>query len=360
MHSERTHHFRRGLGLVLFTISSILAGIFGGLISQNLIGIEDIQQFTKDQPRAIVLEDKTRSAGSDDPARLAQEYAHSIVTIYQVPRRDRSNGSALLDSWVVGSGVAVTSDGWLATVAGIPEQSIDLLVVDAQRRVYEVAQKESDPATGVIFLKVAAQGWRPVQFVQDGGGYSYRKAYTVTRAGSLRELTVTSPQYFATSAVGDLVQSSDILEKRLNVSDVFSEKGQPVFTQSREVLGLTEGRGILPAHYIRDALTSLLKNQKIQRTAFSFIYRDLSRVLLIEKKETDRGARIVAPATLRVKTPRGEERLSAGDTIVRINDEIIDGNRSFSEVVNQYKPGDTVDITIIQKGTEKEFSIILP
>ncbi|MDQ3412349.1 MAG: PDZ domain-containing protein [Chloroflexota bacterium] len=58
-------------------------------------------------------------------------------------------------------------------------------------------------------------------------------------------------------------------------------------------------------------------------------------------------------------TPADQAGIESGDIVTALGDEAIDAERSFSEVLFQFEPGDTVPVTLIRGNDEFQVEITL-
>jgi 2-alkenal reductase len=58
-------------------------------------------------------------------------------------------------------------------------------------------------------------------------------------------------------------------------------------------------------------------------------------------------------------TAAAKAGLREGDIIVAVNDQRLDGNVSLRQLLLQYRPGDTVELTILRDGQEQKVSVTL-
>jgi 2-alkenal reductase len=58
-------------------------------------------------------------------------------------------------------------------------------------------------------------------------------------------------------------------------------------------------------------------------------------------------------------TAAAQAGLREGDIILAVNDQRLDGTVSLRQLLLQYRPGDTVELTILRDGQEQRVSVTL-
>lgn len=365
---ERAHHsWIRIIVLVTLILSCIVAGYAGGLLSQSSseLSIDQVPP-----PRTVVFEDasaKKNSRSILDSGTRAREINESIVTLYLLPasfEKQTPNRQFVTEKELLTEGVVLTTDGWVV----VPDRKELknarglLRVRDFSKTLSPIEKRVDDPALGVVYLKLPQQHMKPVQFLSSNAQISQQVGYVVSGTATA-PLILSLLQYRSASQPTDYVQLSSTLAKRINPDQVFSHAGLPVVTEGKELVGLTMEHGILPGFYLKDSFNSVLRSGRVERPDFTVSYLDIAQLPNIPAHlnvPSERlGALLVIPGRLRVKTQEGNDFLLDGDVVASVGDDHIDQNRSLSEIIQQYKPGDIVPLVVLRGGIQKTIRLIL-
>ncbi len=367
------HPVRRALFVCLLLLVSMSGGFLGGMITQERVFFDDISQIGFAQRDTVIIDDRTRRVSDNiktDSGEVLNAVSQSMLEFYESPKKgvDRKFPENIFttDSFL-GYGLAFTSDGWIVGPRSILNSSItDIVAIDSEKNVYKIEKKILDPVLDVSYLKITSSRIRPVEFLKDSSVLEGRHAYYVSDRHTIASLDVSGPSYPPYKNTLAAVQSASLLQKMYNSGMSFAAEGSPIVNDDKKIIGITASQGIIPGHYIQYALDRVLRAEKKLRPTLSLQYVD--NAWLIPTPTLEKKARIATGATVVsmkrnqdtvLKSPTGSVRLVSGDVILSVNDENIDGNRSLSEIVLQYKVGDTVVLKVNHLGTIVSYSIIL-
>lgn len=342
--------------LRIFILVALFAwALAAGYAGSKLARFE--QEARLEQMRPVIFEDRTKTSESRESVMqdVWSDVHPSILSLYSAPQKPSSvQDELLVASQLRGFAVALTSDGWLAT--SVRDGKDSLVAIDGTKAVFRPEKILNDPATGLWFLKIKAMNLKPIN-LGDIDGVLPQEGYLV-RPSSIDRISLSMLGYGIPTVIQDTIRSSALLEKRLNPDQRYAESGLPVSNGAKEVIGLATERGILPISYMRASFRDVLKNGAIARPRLPIRYTDLSHVERVStSKDEKSGARVVAEKYELLTTPTGTEKLYPGDLIIGVNDEDVNGNRSLSELLHQYKPGETV-ILKIRHGSSTRLSKI--
>ncbi len=331
---------------------SIVGGFAGGVATTVLTSSMDIAQFEL-QSEPTVYIDSTAPDARADLERLGAAFGPSVIRLYdgsQKEERNPAERNRYLDT-LEGYGVALTADGWLATTAAIDTGTI---VVDEQNQSYRIEKMVRDSRVPVIYAKVAAAGWKPISLASSQDLSRLQSATLVRSARDLEPVILTAA-FYPSGTAESRDQSTRKFAKVFNPSQEFPLSGIPAVTAQRELVGLTTARGIVPAKYMKDAIAGLFKSGDIRASAYEIRYTDNAHTAALPggTRET-LGATIIQtkPALPLLAAEAAVGNLQAGDTVLTVENEIIDANRSLSEALAQYRPGETISMTIRRKGAD--------
>jgi serine protease Do len=253
----------------------------------------------------------------------------------------------------VASGSVLTSDGWIA-VSGATSSKLFSSSVQVKDNVYNVEEVVFDKDTNIAFVKIDASGLSVVSF---GSGLDVslgEQLLTTSGAGEFNSTVVLEKKW-----PKGVVVSSDKPARRISLDTKTIETGSSVFDLSGALVGfyVKEGNNLhmLPIDGILPSLSSVLKDKKIIRPKLGVQYIDISHsVGLTEKttRENRYGAYLTGRPAVKNNSPAALAGLRAGDIILEINNQNVNGHRGLDEIIFSYKPGDKLEFVIDRAGEE--------
>ncbi len=285
--------------------------------------------------------------------------------------------SSLSDSGQ-GSGVIISSDGYIVTNKHVVGTSTSFTVVFSDNTSEEATVVGTDSLTDIAVLKVNRTGLTPIEFGSSdnlsvgqkiytiGNPYGYSWSFTDGMISGLERMVSTSS---SSSVIPNMIQTNALVNP--------GNSGGPLLSSSGEMIGLissiysTSGsaEGIsfaLPVETVSDIASSLIKDGKVTRGWMDILTVELNaQIVSYSKLVVDEGILVsqVVPAGKADKggMKGGSEKAQygqsiiylGGDVIVKINDTPITGYSDYFAFLFSTKAGDKVDVTVIRNGQEK-------
>lgn len=285
--------------------------------------------------------------------------------------------SSLSDSGQ-GSGVIISSDGYIVTNKHVVGTSTSFTVVFSDNTSEEATVIGTDSLTDIALLKVDKTGLTPIEFGSSfnlsvgqkiytiGNPYGYSWSFTDGMISGLERMVSTSS---SSSVIPNMIQTNALVNP--------GNSGGPLLSSSGEMIGLissiysTSGsaEGIsfaLPVETVCDVADSLIKNGKVTRGWMDILSVELNaQIVSYSNLVVDEGILVsqVVPAGKADKggIKGGSEKAQygqsiiylGGDVIVAINDTPITGYSDYFAFLFSTKAGDKVDVTVIRNGQKK-------
>ena len=285
--------------------------------------------------------------------------------------------SSLSDSGQ-GSGVILTSDGYIVTNKHVVGTSTSFTVVFSDNTSEEATVVGVDSLTDIAVLKVERTGLQAMDFGSAenlsvgqivytiGNPYGYSWSFTDGSISGLNRMVSTSS---SSAVIPNMIQTNALVNP--------GNSGGPLLNSSGEMIGLissiysTSGsaEGIsfaLPVETVLDVADSLIKNGKVTRGWMDFLSVELNaQIVSYCGLVVDEGILVsqVVPAGKadRGGIKGGSEKAQygssviylGGDVIVAINDTPITGYTDYFAFLFNTKAGDKVNVTVIRNGERK-------
>jgi len=286
-----------------------------------------------------------------------------------------TKGGPLLDQVnlvreAVGQAVLLSSDGWLATTqAVINDPRRSYLATTADGKLHPVTMVVTDPVAPLVYLKIEASNLTVTPFVdftslQVGQPVAAAALVSQSSARGLYVRRLSSLQARLIQGRGDLPVSSESLPDRYLLDEALpaGSLGAPVATLRGEVVGLVAdyggaARAIVPLDSLALVMEGLFSKQELQRPSLGIFYLDASWVapfLPIGQATFSEGA-LATPSgkqpAVAPRSPAANAGLKEGDVVVALGGERL-GRRSLSSLLQQYRPGARVELTVERPGKE--------
>lgn len=344
--------------IVLSAVIGGSAGILTSALTNNYLSEYSLQLAELTQPLRL---------SEQRPRNFPQSYEEAVSEVKTktspgvVEFYVNKTGQAVFDT--VGQpvmyGLVLTSDGWMVTYPA-PGQSISVAHIVVQDESYLAQQIISDPTTGAVFVKIDAQNLPVVAF---GEGFALEtgdQLFILPGADALQDARV-----IQISRGTAWPQKSDVAARRLVLDlDYPPANGAPAANLAGEFIGLLSGRQVLPGEIILPAFTSLLHTQKIERASLGVKYVDLSQAVGLDES-TARGheAGALLWDNFYAPVPYGSAAalggLKVNDIILSVDGQLINNQRSLSEYLLDYQPGDTVTLSVDRAGEDLDLTVTL-
>ena len=311
-------------------------------------------------------------------ADIADKVSESVVSIITSTKTTSYFGQSYEGS-AAGTGIIVTDDGYILTNKHVIDGASKIKVVLDDGTVYnKVEVVETDPLNDVAFLKIKdASGLKAAtlgdsktvtvgqQVITIGnalGQYQNTVASGIV-SGTGRSLTATDASGSTSEQLSDMIQTDAAINS--------GNSGGPLVNAAGEVIGIntatsTSGENVgfaIPIASVKGMLAQLIEKGEAKR-AYIGVYS--SQITAAAAKEYNlpvtSGAYLYNSASYSavVKgSPAEKAGLRDKDIITAVNGVKIGSAGSLSTLIGEYKPGDTVQLTVIREGKEIAVNVTL-
>jgi len=273
-------------------------------------------------------------------------------------------GEFLLVTKAIGAGVVLTSDGWLLSHSSVLEAahrpSGKGLMAVVGKNTYEVEKVIVDTFTGIAWLKVNGTSLPVASFGKSETLAIGDAVFAFDVTGGLREAGVIALGSLPAEEAAEIVRSSEKIQKvlRLSGAEGFAS-GTAVLNSAGESVGIFVGDSVVGTYAIPlDAffrqVGDVLREGIVVRPYIGINFVDLSEYPTASG--LNRGVKLRSvvkggPAVL--------AGLREGDVIKAVNGEQVTTNKTLSEILVGYRPGEVISLTILRAETELEVEVTL-
>lgn len=286
--------------------------------------------------------------------------------------------SGMQTTQAAGTGMIVTSDGYVLTNKHVAEDATKITVIMDDGTTYEnVKLVGTDPLNDVAFLKINDVSNLPTvtlgnsktlsagQQVVAIGNALGQFQNTVTEgiiSGTGRTITATSDGYTAYENLTDMIQTDAAINS--------GNSGGPLINAAGEVIGINtavsgDGNGLgfaIPISSVKGMLKSVIKNGTADRAYIGVNYVNLTPdVAKSYNLETTSGAYVYSQSGSPVisNSPAAKAGIKNGDIIISVNGVKIGSAGTLSSLIGEYAPGDTVQLVVLREGKEVTMNVTL-
>lgn len=279
-----------------------------------------------------------------------------------------------------GTGVFVTSDGLIATYRGaIIEKDANYQVFLFNGNYYKATFIGIDEFSDLAFLKIDAPNLTAVSLADSSDvhpgkklvaiGNSFGEYQNRYESGLLSNINKTF------NLGGKTVATSEKLEGVFE-DDFKNQKeyiGGPVIGYSGDMVGIIGMLNIndqdqyfeIPSNVVKSSMDLAINNKLGSRPFFGAYYISISKEYsIINKLDRDQGALIYSPSgkqglAIISGSPAETAGIKINDIIVAVNDQAVTLDNPFSNLINQNKKGDLIELTVDRSGQEIKIPVQL-
>jgi len=270
-----------------------------------------------------------------------------------------------------GSGVIISTDGYIATNNHVVEKASEIEVILEDKRSYFATIVGTDPSTDLALIKIEEEN---LPFVRYGNSDQLRIGEWVLAIGNPFDLTST----VTAGIVSGKGRNINILKDKNNMqiesfiqTDAAVNPGNSggalvnlrgelmgINTAIASNTGVSQGYSFaVPVSLTKKVMDDLLRYGSVQRALLGVRILDMTA-----KQAKERGFEKVSGVLIEEINDKSAAQmagLKAGDVIYKINDQTVNSTTELQSIVGTYRPGDKINISYERDGKEKKTWIIL-
>lgn len=273
-----------------------------------------------------------------------------------------------------GSGVIITSDGYVVTNNHVVENADKIEVVLNDKRSYNAKVIGLDPNTDLAVLKIEEKN---LPFVKYGNSDAVKVGEWVLAVGNPFNLTSTVTAGIVSAkgrTIGLLGNANDPnsrpLESFIQTDAAINRgnSGGALVNTNGELIGVNaaiasqtgtyEGYGFaIPINLVKKVVDDLRQFGLVQRGFIGVEIRDVNAELAKEK-----GLASVRGIFINSVSDGGAAQiagLKAGDVILKVQGVDVNSMAELQEQIGRYRPGDAVDVLYLRDNRERNVKVVL-
>ena len=314
------------------------------------------------------------STDGDVVTRAASAVGPAVVTITTAAAADPLS----IPATGIGSGVIYDASGWIITNRHVVDsaETVTVQLPDGRRFTGDVYG--IDTLTDLAIVKVDATDLPTARF---GDSSTIRPGQLAVAIGSPLGTFTNSVTSGVISALGRDVPVTDestgkarVLHNLIQTDAAINpgNSGGPLIDGAGTVIGINtavagDAQGIgfaIPVNIAKPLMDQALAGEELQRPWMGVFYLPVNLALAdSEELPIDYGALVSAPSTggpaVLPGSPAEAAGLQDGDIVTDIDGRRIDGSNPLDDVLSQYRPGDTVTLTVLRDGQTVQLPLTL-
>lgn len=387
---------KKATNIVAFSLTLICCCVLASVITTNLVNKKNTVYVPSDNaPYTTLSQASMPAAGKMQPVDLteaAEKTVHGVVHIkstvrsrtqtyqeipdifdYMFGARPRQRQYQTQPQVGYGSGVILTSDGYIVTNNHVIEKADEIQVTLNDNRVFEATLVGADVNSDLALLKIEGDEF-PV--VPMGNSDDLKLGEWVLAVGNPFNLTssvtagVVSAKsrrigiYDAEGSIEAFIQTDAAINMGNSGGALVNVRGELVGINAalESPTGTYAGYGFaIPTTIVKKVVADLKEYGSVQRAILGIMGKDLSAMLQLEEnKNKDFGS--IDGVYIVELTDGGGARaagIEEGDVITAIDGKKVKTMTELQETVVQYRPGDKVTVTLLRNKKEKKVEVEL-
>ena len=361
--------------LCCVVVSAATLGTFVLLIQNGVINIESSGSnaaFTISR----VVNDETQETGTVSAMSeqdIAEKLIPSVVCIqnYQITQQygfmqTDSEGSEVSPAGE-GSGIVFSEDGYIVTNAHVVDGATSLKVILSDGTTYEAELVGSDELTDLAVIKIDATGLQAAEFgssedlrvadqvmaIGNPGGYQLNSSVTIGYVSALNRAITNS----STGYTMEYIQTDAAINPRHSGGALVNQYGQVVGINSAKISATGyEGLGFaIPAETAQPVISDLIEYGYVKDRAMLGISGQFIDSLTGRFYGLPQGEYVGALNSAEAQA----SGLQVGDVITSIDGTALESEAVLRSMINEKKPGDTVELEVYRPSTNNTLTITL-
>lgn len=274
-----------------------------------------------------------------------------------------------------GSGVIITTDGYIITNNHVVEGADKLSVTLNNNKTYEATVVGRDPSTDIAVIKVDERNLPAISW---GSSEEVQVGQWVLAVGNPFELTST----VTAGIVSAKARNINLLSERQTSEEIFpvesfiqtdaavnpGNSGGALVNTRGDLIGINTAiasrTGVysgysfaVPASIARKVSDDLIKYGNVQRAFIGVKINDVT-----EEQAREKGLKDVNGVYVNALTSGGaaaESGMREGDIILKVGEKFVKNVPELQEQVSQYRPGDKISVSVWRDGKVQTVGVTL-
>lgn len=360
--------------VLIIAVFCLGGGIMGGyFIGQFQSSLTPVSRHNASDGNKIVTQEE------EDIAGVASKVGQSVVSVVTKTATRSAFGNVGTQEGA-GTGIIISSDGYVMTNKHVIQDSQTVSVVTSDGVTHsDVKVIGTDPLNDVAFLKINnASGLKAAELGDSSSIRIGQKVVAIGNALGQYQNSVTSGIISGTGRSivagvegneGATERLSDLIQTDAAINS--GNSGGPLVNIAGQVIGIntalaSDANGIgfsIPINATKGMLKGVLEKGKIERAYIGVNYIAITPDVAEQYKlPVKKGAYVVSDensSAVISGSPADKAGIKDKDIIVKVNDIEVGDKGSVASLVAEYKPGDTIELTLLRDGKQTTVRVTL-
>ncbi len=266
-----------------------------------------------------------------------------------------------------GSGVIIRPDGYIVTNNHVVEGASKIEVTLNNNKTFEATLIGADPATDVALIKIDAQGLPIIPFGDSdqlrlgewvlaiGSPYDLRSTIT---AGIVSAKGRSMPNYDGEFKIESFIQTDAAVNPGNSGGALVDKAGNLVGVNTAIISQTGSYTGYsfaIPSNIVKKIASDLIEYGSVKRALLGVTMTPVNDKIAKELKLSS--AEGVYITEVLKGSAADEAGIKAGDVLIAIDSAKVVNGAAVQEAVNNFRPGDRAEMTIIRDGKEKTVEV---
>jgi serine protease Do len=273
----------------------------------------------------------------------------------------------------LGSGVIVSSDGYILTANHVVQGASEIRVIVAgDDKKYAVKVIGTDPSTDIAVLKIDAQGLPAIALgdssqleVGDvalaiGNPFGVGQTVTMGIVSGLGRTSFPFDEANSYPRYKDFIQTDAAINPGNSGGALVDAEGRLIGINASIISSTLGNEGVgfaIPINLARHVMEQLIHSGKVTRGYLGVYPADITPELAQSFNLPDQNGALVNDVA--PNSPAQRAGIQSGDVIIEFNGQKVAGAENFSLMVSECSPGTTATVKLIRDGHEKTFTVKL-
>ena len=277
----------------------------------------------------------------------------------QMPREQREHS--------LGSGVIVSSDGYILTNNHVVDKATDIKVALPDKREFKGKVVGSDPKTDVAVVKISATGLPTLAFGDSDklqvGDYVFAigDPFGIGETATMGIVSAKGRGGLDIEDYEDFIQTDAAINPGNSGGALMNARGELVGINTAILAGNGGGnQGIgfaIPINMARRMMDQILKNGKVTRGYLGVVIQEMTPDLAKAFKAPEGKGVLVGDVS--ADSPGAKAGLQKGDVIEEIDGQTVSGVNELRLRIASTAPGTTVRLKVLRNGEPRDVSVTL-
>ena len=385
------------LTIILTLIFGFLAGLGGGLIVliTRTVKIPFYKEFNLDEllpKREITIKTKEVISVLPDEQveELIKQVENQVVKIFLKKKDPKKILEQIYrDEESLGQGFILTDDGWVVAY-GSYKTTESYVIATSDKKIYPVKKILLDPLTDTIFLKIEAKNLEVTKLAESEEISLGQQVLILDGAGQVKVARIQNMNYESgimnqENSIESTDKFSRFIQLDQEMENIFA--GSPVVNLKGSVIGnvgrqkskvkshkLEEKKPeksmintVIPVTLFKSLINQVLKDGKnlangsyLARPSLGIDYLNLAQSRgITDKRYKDLRRGVLVWGSPVKDSPAEKAGFKNADVILKVNNDLVNGRHSLTELIQEYKVGDKVELTVLRGGKEEKVKVEL-